>query len=131
MPSAMVASGGKRYWAVMLDSSQHGGQAFGLHTHDPDGGIALFQRAGYAADQSSAADGHHHSLKARNLAQQFQADSSLAIDHGMVVERMDKGHAFEGAEPHRFVASFIVVGSVQDDVGAKSTGGRSLHQRGH
>ncbi len=55
----------------------------------------------------------------------------MTIDHGRVIERMDERHPFQLADSERFITGLIVVRAVQDHIGSKSTGGGSLHQRGH
>ncbi len=102
-----------------------------MHPDNANSRVALFQRAGHAADQSPAADGHDDRLKALHLLQQLQTDGALAVDHGMVIERMQKRHSFQLADAERFVTGLIVVCAVQDHLGSKSTGGGDLHQGGH
>ncbi len=94
-------------------------------------GIALFQCAGHAADQSTTADGHDDRLQALHLLQQLETDRPLTIDDGSVIERMHERHPLQLADAERFITGLVVVRAVQDHVGSKSTGGRNLHQRSH
>ena len=115
----------------MLDRAQHGGKALGLHSNNTYSRVALFQGAGHAADQPPATDGYDYCLQAMNLLEQFETDGPLTVDHRIVIERVQKRHAFQLAEPERFVTGLIVVCTVQDHIGSKSTGRRDLHQGGH
>ncbi len=101
------------------------------HPNHANRRVALFQCAGHAADQSPAADRHDHCLEALHLLQQFKTDRPLTVDDRMVIERMQKRHPFQFADPQRFVTGLIVVGAVEDHLRSKSAGGRDLHQRGH
>jgi hypothetical protein len=107
----------------MLDGAQHGRKPLSLHPDDANSRVALFQSAGYAADQSAATDGYDHRLQPLNLLQQFETDGPLAVDHCMVIERMQKRHPFQRAQPERFVTGLIVVCAMEDHLRSKSTGG--------
>ncbi len=81
-------------------------------------GICLFDGAGDSADQASATDRRDDDFDAGMLLQNFEAESSLPRDDGIVVEGMNQSQAVGLALLDRFFVGFVVVGAVQHDLGA-------------
>ena len=76
-----------------LAGAEHGGELVGFNTDDADTGAGLFEGAGDAADEASAADGDDDRFQIRHLLQELEGDGSLAGDDFGVVKGVDEGSA--------------------------------------
>ena len=76
----MVASAGDGDGAPASRARDHGGQLLRLDADDADFGVGLLERAGDAADESAAADGHDDGFELGHLFEEFEADGALAGD---------------------------------------------------
>ncbi len=100
-----------------------------MHAEDLYGGICLFDGAGDSADEASAADGGDDDLDARMLLQDFEAESSLPCDDGVVVESMNQREAFLLTLLDCLFVGFVIVCTVQEDLGAIGASRRNFRER--
>jgi hypothetical protein len=63
------------------------------------------------------------------LLQHFQAERSLARDHGLVIERMNEGEAILFRATNRFLAGLVVIRASQDHFRAITARRRNFYQR--
>ncbi len=120
---------GKRHGMAHFDRLLHRRQPFSLHSDNPHARVGLFQRASDAADQAAAADGHDYDFQLGPLLQQLEPQRTLPGDDGVIVERMHEDEVARLGAPQRLVAGLVVIGAVENHVGAESPRGHHFIQR--
>ncbi len=100
-----------------------------MHAEYLDRGICLFDRAGDSADEASATDRRDDDFDIGMLLQDFESESSLPCDDGIVVEGMNQGEAVVLALLDGLFVGFVVVGAVQHDFGAIGARGGNFGER--
>ncbi len=111
------------------DSSLHGRNAGGLYSENLYSGICFFDGAGDAADEASSTNGRNDDFDAGMLLQDFQAESSLPCDDGVVIEGMNQGEAVLLALRDSLFVGLVVIRTVQHDFGAVGARCRDFGER--
>ena len=96
---------------------------YAVNTHT---GIHLFNGKGHAADETTAADGHHHHIYILQLIQDLQTDGTLTGNHIFIIKGMNKSVAFLLFQLQRFFVSVIIHALDQAHLGAIALGGLHL-----
>ncbi len=116
MPSAMVLFAGNVTRPVLFEGGLHRRQLRGLHADHLEFSAAVsFTAQATPAISPPPPTGMTTASRSLCCFEHFEAQRSLAGDHGIVIEGMDEGEAALLAAAHGFLASLVVIRARQDD----------------
>ena len=122
---------GQRHALLGRDRLDHGVGVVHLHTDHLDLGAHGLDEVGHAADQTTTANGHEHSVQRPGvLAQHFHGDRALAGDHVRVVKGVDEGQAVFFLQGHRVLVGVGVAVAEEHHLATELFDGVDLHLRG-
>ena len=128
--SAVAGSGGprcrRRWWRTEPGSrvcrppraALHGGKLLRLNADDADLGLVSLMAQAMPPIRPPPPMGTTTASMSGMLLQHFQAESALAGDDRVIIERVDEGEMLLLAAPDGLFTGVVIVGAVQDDFGA-------------